>query len=69
MTEKCIAAFLMLIYAVGCAASVVEIHAQRNEPMASKLRKHPLLNVLMITFMIAVWPLMVTWYKVREAWR
>jgi hypothetical protein len=43
---------------------------QRNQPHATELRsKFPLVNVLVIICMVAVWPLMVTWWKVREAWR
>jgi uncharacterized membrane protein len=72
VTEKFISAVLVLIYAVGCAASAVEIHAQGERPSAKELRElreRPVLNVLAIVCMVAFWPLLVTWWKVREAWR
>lgn len=70
MTEKFVLAVLLLIYATGCVASIVEIHEQRDFPNAAALaRTHPIGNVIVTALMIATWPLVLTWVKVRENWR
>jgi hypothetical protein len=71
MVEKLILAFLLVIYAVGCAATAVELHAQRDTtPSGRELAiRYPRVNVLALGLMIAGWPLMLTWIKVREGWR
>lgn len=32
-------------------------------------RRHPIGNVIVTALMIATWPLVLTWVKVRENWR
>jgi hypothetical protein len=71
MVEKLILAFLLLIYAVGCAATAVELHAQRDTNSSGRelAIRYPRVNVAALGLMIAGWPLMLTWIKVREGWR
>jgi hypothetical protein len=73
MIEIFIFGFLLVIYATGCLASIVEIYDQTKTgaaPSAGQLaREHPLVNILANVALIAGWPLSVTWHSVRRGWR
>lgn len=73
MTEKFIIGLLVLIYATGCLASIVEIHEQDQNgtaPSSKELAlRYPVINLMAKAIMVVGWPLVVTWLSVRRGWR
>jgi hypothetical protein len=73
MIERLILAFLLVIYAAGCAATAVELYHQMAEEAAPSgvelARRHPAVNIFATASMVALWPIAITWLKVREFWR
>jgi hypothetical protein len=71
--EQLILAFLLVIYATGCAATAVELHTQHEEDLAPSarelMRRWPKVHVLTVTTMIVFWPMVMVWTRVRELWR
>jgi len=73
IVEKLVLAFLLVVYATGCAATAVELHTQTAEALSPAQRalakRYPKVHVLTLATMVALWPFLMTWTKVRDYWR